>query len=107
MSIFEIHLENISNILANKYNKLACNLKEIISTQAKKLTHNILSEFLEIHIAIHKQPENIEELNDIQTFINHTPSLITSFIILKQQSFLNHKHLKVKWPKKKWKSTEY
>lgn len=76
VSIFEIDLKVISNILAGKFKKLGKNLKDIIADRAKKLTNNIITEFYEIHNTINKQPSNIEELTEIQSFINNVPSNI-------------------------------
>lgn len=81
VSIFEIDLKIISNILSGKFKKLGSNLKDIIANRAKRLTNNIINEFYEIHVTINKQPSNIEELTDIQNFINNVPSNILSLFM--------------------------
>lgn len=74
ISIYLIELKTISKTLAGKYNKLAANLKDIIAARAKKLTLAIHEEFAEIFDKINRVPANIEELTDLQTLINNTPS---------------------------------
>lgn len=41
--------------------------------RAKKLTLGVHTDFSEIHDKINKQPNNIEELTDIQNFIANVP----------------------------------
>jgi dynein heavy chain len=73
VSCFLINNQEIINKLAGNYKQMRKNLEDLIARRARTKTYNLLSEFIDIEKRIRSLPKNIEELTELNEFLNALP----------------------------------
>lgn len=71
VSIFKIHLKEMNDKLASKYNSTAKGLELLIAKKARRACKNVLEKYDEIKLKLKVKPKDIEKLMELKDYMDN------------------------------------
>ena len=77
VSMFRVNCRGIRDIIADKHQKIATEIIELISQKARKMANDTMDAFERLNMAIESSPKDIEDLSQIKDTMSQAPGEIT------------------------------
>ena len=74
--MFRVNCRGIRDIIADKHQRIADEIIELIAKKAKKMANETMDSFDRLNLAIESAPKDIEDLSSIKDTMNQAPAEI-------------------------------